>query len=78
MENRQLKNIIEIYVKPKLPQSYETVNGHTDVEQESVLDSIDTKSQLRGNQRPASMYETRQGLKKIGSLNVSVSYIIFF
>ncbi|CAD6205661.1 GSCOCG00009954001-RA-CDS [Cotesia congregata] len=71
LENRQLKNIIDIYVKPKLPQSYETVNGHTDVEQESVLDSIDTKSQLRGNQRPVSMYETRQGLKKIGLLNVS-------
>ncbi|XP_057320992.1 ARF GTPase-activating protein GIT1 [Microplitis mediator] len=73
LENRQLKSIIDIYVKPKLPQSYDTVNGHTDdIEQEPVLDSIDNKSQSRLNQRPASMYETRQGFKKTGPWNVSL------
>ncbi|XP_034950265.1 ARF GTPase-activating protein GIT1 [Chelonus insularis] len=76
LENRQLKNAMEAYMKPKFPHSYDIVNGHASGEQESTPEPVsvaDNKSSLpRGNQRPASMYETREGLKKTGPWTMSI------
>uniref|UniRef100_A0A0C9RS72 GIT2_0 protein n=1 Tax=Fopius arisanus TaxID=64838 RepID=A0A0C9RS72_9HYME len=65
-ENRELKSTIQSQ-KKSLPE--DVMNGHSG-EQEPVLESLgDLRSTLSRGQRPASMYETREGLKKPGPWN---------
>ncbi|XP_043274265.1 ARF GTPase-activating protein GIT1 [Venturia canescens] len=64
-ENRELKNMIQNQMRAKVPNN-DMVNGHVAGEQEPELEPVlDIKSSVpRGSQRPASMYETREGLRK--------------
>ncbi|XP_063983780.1 ARF GTPase-activating protein GIT2 [Diachasmimorpha longicaudata] len=63
-ENRELKAAFQSHNK-SLPE--DVMNGHSG-EQEPVLESLgDLRSTLSRGQRPASMYETREGLKKSGT-----------
>ncbi|XP_014214077.1 ARF GTPase-activating protein GIT1 [Copidosoma floridanum] len=64
-ENRELKGAIQAQSKLQAPQ--ERINGHIgehDPELEPVLDIKPPSTPTRGGQRPASMYETREGLRK--------------
>ncbi|XP_011053782.1 PREDICTED: ARF GTPase-activating protein GIT2-like isoform X1 [Acromyrmex echinatior] len=60
-ENNELKHMLQIK-----GSSDGNMNGHVVGEQEPELEPVhDIKtSTIRGNQRPASMYETREGLRK--------------
>ncbi|XP_046744368.1 ARF GTPase-activating protein GIT2 [Diprion similis] len=64
-ENCELRNMIQVPLKSR-PQEDAVVNGHVvgerELESEPILD-IKTPTP-RGSQRPASMYETREGLRK--------------
>lgn len=72
-ENKELRSYNEVNVKKNITD--DIINGHGGSEQEPVLESLtDLRSALpRGSQRPASMYETREGLKKPGAWNNSNS-----
>lgn len=52
-------------MRAKVPNN-DIVNGHASGEQEPELEPVlDIKTSVpRGSQRPASMYETREGLRK--------------
>jgi len=54
------------------------MNGHIGGEQEPELEPVhDIKtSTIRGNQRPASMYETREGLRKPASWSTTICQVI--
>lgn len=54
------------------------VNGHVGGEQEPELEPVlDIKTSLtRSNQRPASMYETREGLRKPSSWSTSICQVL--
>jgi len=57
------------------------INGHIGGEQEPELEPVhDIKctSSIRGNQRPASMYETREGLRKPASWSTTICQVILF
>ncbi|XP_026674278.1 ARF GTPase-activating protein GIT1 isoform X2 [Ceratina calcarata] len=68
-ENNELKQMI--HVKGSTDG---LVNGHVGGEQEPELEPVlDIKTSLtRSNQRPASMYETREGLRKPSSWSTSI------
>ncbi|XP_034192687.1 ARF GTPase-activating protein GIT1 isoform X3 [Osmia lignaria lignaria] len=68
-ENNELKQMIH------MKESTDgIVNGHVGGEQEPELEPVlDIKTSLtRSNQRPASMYETREGLRKPSSWSTSI------
>ncbi|XP_003707270.1 ARF GTPase-activating protein GIT1 [Megachile rotundata] len=68
-ENNELKQMIH------MKESTDSiVNGHVGGEQEPELEPVlDIKTSLtRSNQRPASMYETREGLRKPTSWSTSI------
>ncbi|XP_043254789.1 ARF GTPase-activating protein GIT2 isoform X1 [Colletes gigas] len=71
-ENNELKKII--HVKESTDR---VINGHVGGEQEPELEPVlDIKTSLnRSNQRPASMYETREGLRKPSSWSTTVCQI---
>ena len=54
------------------------MNGHIGGEQDPELEPVlDVKSIIaRGNQRPASMYETREGLRKPSTWNANVNQVL--
>lgn len=56
------------------------INGHVSGEQEPELEPVhDIKISLnRSNQRPASMYETREGLRKPNSWSTSICQVLIF
>lgn len=56
------------------------INGHVSGEQEPELEPVhDIKtSTIRGNQRPASMYETREGLRKPSSWSATICQVSIF
>ncbi|XP_020286326.1 ARF GTPase-activating protein GIT1 isoform X2 [Pseudomyrmex gracilis] len=60
-ENSELKHMLQLK-----GSGDSNINGHAGGEQEPELEPVhDIKtSSTRGNQRPASMYETREGLRK--------------
>ncbi|OXU22117.1 hypothetical protein TSAR_004541 [Trichomalopsis sarcophagae] len=65
-ENRELKNTIQAQAKIKA-QPERIINGHIgehDPEPEPVLDVKISTTPTKASQRPASMYETREGLRK--------------
>ncbi|XP_043520855.1 ARF GTPase-activating protein GIT1 [Frieseomelitta varia] len=68
-ENNELKQMI--HVKGSTDG---VINGHVSGEQEPELEPVhDIKISLnRSNQRPASMYETREGLRKPNSWSTSI------
>ena len=53
------------------------VNGHIGGEQDPELEPVlDMKTIIvRGNQRPTSMYETREGLRKPSTWNANTSQV---
>lgn len=68
-ENNELKQIIHMK-----RSSDGLINGHVGGEQEPELEPVlDIKTSLtRSNQRPASMYETREGLRKPNSWSTTI------
>ncbi|XP_024943398.1 ARF GTPase-activating protein GIT1 isoform X2 [Cephus cinctus] len=66
-ENCELRSMTQIPRKSQITTDGE-INGHVTGEQEPELEPVlDIKSSLGRNQRPASMYETREGLRKPSS-----------
>ncbi|XP_006608086.1 ARF GTPase-activating protein GIT2 isoform X2 [Apis dorsata] len=68
-ENNELKQMIHLKGSTDA-----VINGHVTGEQEPELEPVlDIKTSLsRTNQRPASMYETREGLRKPNSWSTSI------
>lgn len=69
-ENSELKHMLQMK-----GSNDGNMNGHIIVEQEPELEPVhDIKcpSTVRGNQRPASMYETREGLRKPASWSTPI------
>ncbi|XP_072744882.1 ARF GTPase-activating protein GIT1-like [Anoplolepis gracilipes] len=68
-ENSELKRMLQVR-----GPSDDSINGHVGGEQEPELEPVhDIKmSTIRGNQRPASMYETREGLRKPVSWSTTI------
>lgn len=68
-ENNELKHMLQVKVSGE-----DGLNGHIGGEQEPELEPVhDIKtSTVRGNQRPASMYETREGLRKPTSWSMTI------
>ncbi|XP_066589482.1 ARF GTPase-activating protein GIT1 [Prorops nasuta] len=64
-ENEELKCVIQT-----TNSMDETLNGHAGPEPETILDKSNVP---RINQRPVSMYETREGIRKPSSWNVTMS-----
>ncbi|KAG7204050.1 hypothetical protein KM043_001908 [Ampulex compressa] len=69
-ENSELKRLLQLK-----DSTDSVVNGHDGGEQEPELEpvlDIKTSTMTRGNQRPASMYETREGLRKPNSWSTNI------
>ncbi|KAM0730244.1 ARF GTPase-activating protein GIT1 [Formica fusca] len=68
-ENSELKRMLQVK-----DSSDDNINGHVGGEQEPELEPVhDIKTSIiRGNQRPASMYETREGLRKPASWSTTI------
>ncbi|XP_033212377.1 ARF GTPase-activating protein GIT1 isoform X3 [Belonocnema kinseyi] len=68
-ENRELKNMIQAKTSEAI------INGHIGGEQDPELEPVlDMKTIIvRGNQRPTSMYETREGLRKPSTWNANIN-----
>ncbi|EFN66920.1 ARF GTPase-activating protein GIT1 [Camponotus floridanus] len=68
-ENSELKRMLQVK-----GSNDDNINGHVGGEQEPELEPVhDIKtSTIRGNQRPASMYETREGLRKPASWSTTI------
>lgn len=73
IENRELKIMMQL--KPQIKTCEIVVNGHTETEGHAELDpSLDMKTiAIRGSQRPASMYETREGLRKPSTWSTNIN-----
>ncbi|XP_011331210.1 ARF GTPase-activating protein GIT1 isoform X2 [Ooceraea biroi] len=68
-ENSELKQMLQMK-----GSSDGNVNGHVGHEEQELESVHDIKctSSVRGNQRPASMYETREGLRKPASWSTTI------
>nr|XP_012226584.1 PREDICTED: ARF GTPase-activating protein GIT1 [Linepithema humile] len=66
-ENSELKHMLQV----KGPGDG-NMNGHVGGEQEPELEPVHDIKTIRGNQRPASMYETREGLRKPASWSTTI------